>query len=216
MAAPPGRLGSRLHGRQVDLTRRGGICNPGVPAFESRGNSGPEVRIRSSRPRGTDTTMAHRVTTETRGGRTVYTSTTTRPGPRPRSCRRTGSTSSTSAFPSPARSGPSSTRSPTSRRTRAAPVATASRSSSPTRTGSTDGKFTFKGKTYTLPINNGPNAIHGFAISAPWDVVRPVHRGGRGLDHGAITRSRRIPRRCAPLADRRGAPDSLRPRRTEA
>ncbi|HEV3163513.1 MAG TPA: aldose 1-epimerase [Isosphaeraceae bacterium] len=33
------------------------------------------------------------------------------------------------------------------------------------------GKFTFEGKTYDLPINNGPNAIHGFAIEAPWDVV---------------------------------------------
>jgi aldose 1-epimerase len=33
------------------------------------------------------------------------------------------------------------------------------------------GKFTFEGKSYNLPINNGPNAIHGFAIDAPWDVV---------------------------------------------
>ena len=34
-----------------------------------------------------------------------------------------------------------------------------------------DGRYTFGGKTYQLPITNAPNAIHGFAISAPWDVV---------------------------------------------
>jgi aldose 1-epimerase len=34
-----------------------------------------------------------------------------------------------------------------------------------------EGRFTFAGKTYQLPANNGPNAIHGFAIAANWDVV---------------------------------------------
>jgi aldose 1-epimerase len=34
-----------------------------------------------------------------------------------------------------------------------------------------DGKFQFQGKSYQLPANNGPNAIHGFAIQADWDVV---------------------------------------------
>ncbi len=34
-----------------------------------------------------------------------------------------------------------------------------------------DGKFTFQGKSYQLPITNAPNAIHGFAITANWDVV---------------------------------------------
>ena len=38
------------------------------------------------------------------------------------------------------------------------------------------GKFLFGGKEYSLPINNGPNAIHGFAIDAAWDVV------DRGID----------------------------------
>ena len=33
------------------------------------------------------------------------------------------------------------------------------------------GKFTFEGKTYQLPATNGPNAIHGFAMAAPWDVL---------------------------------------------
>jgi aldose 1-epimerase len=34
-----------------------------------------------------------------------------------------------------------------------------------------DGRFSFAGKSYQLPANNGPNAIHGFAIDADWDVV---------------------------------------------
>lgn len=34
-----------------------------------------------------------------------------------------------------------------------------------------DGAFQFGGKTYHLPVNNGPNAIHGFALDAAWDVV---------------------------------------------
>ncbi|MGC8643403.1 MAG: aldose 1-epimerase, partial [Isosphaeraceae bacterium] len=33
------------------------------------------------------------------------------------------------------------------------------------------GTFAFEGKQYKLPINNGPNAIHGFAMQAPWQVV---------------------------------------------
>jgi aldose 1-epimerase len=34
-----------------------------------------------------------------------------------------------------------------------------------------DGKYTFEGKAYTLPVNHGPNAIHGFAIDATWDLL---------------------------------------------
>lgn len=34
-----------------------------------------------------------------------------------------------------------------------------------------DGRFSFRGKSYQLPITNAPNAIHGFAITADWDVV---------------------------------------------
>ncbi len=44
-----------------------------------------------------------------------------------------------------------------------------------------DGKFSFEGKSYVLPQNNGPNAIHGFAIQAPWDI------SDQGVDdHGAF------------------------------
>ncbi len=39
-----------------------------------------------------------------------------------------------------------------------------------------NGKFKFGDTTYVLPQNNGPTAIHGFAIDAPWDVI------DRGVD----------------------------------
>lgn len=34
-----------------------------------------------------------------------------------------------------------------------------------------EGKFSFEGKAHHAPINHKPNAIHGFAIDAPWTVV---------------------------------------------
>ena len=34
-----------------------------------------------------------------------------------------------------------------------------------------DGRFTFGGKDYQLPLNKPPHAIHGFAIEADWEVV---------------------------------------------
>lgn len=34
-----------------------------------------------------------------------------------------------------------------------------------------DGKFTFGGKEYQLPVTLGPNAIHGFAMDTPWNVA---------------------------------------------
>jgi aldose 1-epimerase len=34
-----------------------------------------------------------------------------------------------------------------------------------------DGRFTFEGKSYQLPATNGPNAIHGFTMTASWDVL---------------------------------------------
>jgi aldose 1-epimerase len=33
------------------------------------------------------------------------------------------------------------------------------------------GLFQYNGRSYRLPIGMAPNAIHGFAVSAPWDVV---------------------------------------------
>src|SRR4051794_37076482 len=34
-----------------------------------------------------------------------------------------------------------------------------------------EGRFTFWGRSYEVPINHPPHAIHGFAIQAPWEVV---------------------------------------------
>src|SRR5262249_37222731 len=34
-----------------------------------------------------------------------------------------------------------------------------------------DGRFSFQGRTFQLPPTHGPNAIHGFALEAAWDVV---------------------------------------------
>jgi aldose 1-epimerase len=39
-----------------------------------------------------------------------------------------------------------------------------------------DGRFRFEGKSYQLPATNGPNAIHGFAMTASWDVLE--HKAG--------------------------------------
>lgn len=55
------------------------------------------------------------------------------------------------------------------------------------------GSFTFQGKTYRLPINNGPNAIHGFAVDAPWQVEE--HKVGP--DSAYITGRYRISE-CSP------------------
>ena len=34
-----------------------------------------------------------------------------------------------------------------------------------------DAQFKFQGRNFRLPATNGPNAIHGFAMSAAWDVI---------------------------------------------
>lgn len=34
-----------------------------------------------------------------------------------------------------------------------------------------DATFSFRGRTFKLPANNGANAIHGFAVDAPWEVL---------------------------------------------
>jgi aldose 1-epimerase len=34
-----------------------------------------------------------------------------------------------------------------------------------------DGRFTFQGRDYQIPAGNGPNAIHGFAITSVWDII---------------------------------------------
>jgi aldose 1-epimerase len=51
-----------------------------------------------------------------------------------------------------------------------------------------DGRFVFEGRTYQLPATNGPNAIHGFAMTASWDVIE--HKAG--ADRASIVGSYQI------------------------
>jgi aldose 1-epimerase len=125
--------------------------------------------------------MAHRVTTETRGGRTVYT------------LHDDASGASAAILPSYGfnlfdlrlpvgrevlpvlDSFPDFAENPRSAGRNGIPVLF------PFPNRIAGGRFPFQGKTYTLPVNNGPNAIHGFAISAPWDVVGPSTDGGAAV-----------------------------------
>ena len=45
-----------------------------------------------------------------------------------------------------------------------------------------DGRYTFEGQTYQMPINDkdGPNAIHGFVRLIPWEVAEQFE--GLGYD----------------------------------
>ncbi len=56
-----------------------------------------------------------------------------------------------------------------------------------------DGKYTFEGKTYSLPTNNGPNAIHGFAVDAKWDVDATATDGGEASITGRYQISTNTP-----------------------
>lgn len=47
------------------------------------------------------------------------------------------------------------------------------------------GRYRFEGREYQIPTNNGPNAIHGFAIEAPWEVVQH-----KATDAGAVITGR--------------------------
>lgn len=57
------------------------------------------------------------------------------------------------------------------------------------------GKFTFQGKSFDLPINSGTNAIHGFAIDAPWDVAETSTEGGEASITGRYQISVNSPER---------------------
>jgi aldose 1-epimerase len=56
-----------------------------------------------------------------------------------------------------------------------------------------DATFTFDGKTYKLPIKNGPNAIHGFAADVPWEVVEHKAESDSALVVGRYRVSRQTP-----------------------
>ena len=136
--------------------------------------------------------------------------------PRPRSSPRTGSTCSISAFRWRARSGPSSSRPRISRRIPGAGPGTERPSSSPIPIASGDASFTFQGRTFTLPVNNGPNAIHGFAVNVPWRVRRARGRRELGIHRRPLPDLARDPEDAAALANRRRPSGPLRPGRPAA
>ncbi|MCA1685764.1 MAG: aldose 1-epimerase [Planctomycetia bacterium] len=59
------------------------------------------------------------------------------------------------------------------------------------------GTFAFRGKTYTLPINSGAHAIHGFALTAPWDVVDQKADAGGAAITGRYQISKNTPEMLA-------------------
>jgi aldose 1-epimerase len=56
-------------------------------------------------------------------------------------------------------------------------------------------KYSFGGKTFALPSNNGANAIHGFAIDAPWDVIEHAATGDGAVVVGRYQISKQSPER---------------------
>ena len=71
--------------------------------------------------------------------------------------------------------------------------ATGPRSSSPIPTASAAPPSRFQGRTYKLPANNGPNAIHGFAVDAPWEVVEHKADADSAYVVGRYQISRELP-----------------------
>jgi aldose 1-epimerase len=55
--------------------------------------------------------------------------------------------------------------------------------------------FNFQGRNYQLPINNGPNSIHGFAVDAPWDVTEHKADADAAYIVGRYQISRNSPQR---------------------
>jgi len=55
------------------------------------------------------------------------------------------------------------------------------------------GRFTFEGRSYQLPATNGPNAIHGFAMAAAWDVLEHRAAADRAFIVGRYQISRHSP-----------------------
>jgi aldose 1-epimerase len=141
--------------------------------------------------------MAHRVTTATRGGRTVYT------------LHDDVSGASASILPSYGFN-LFDLRLPAAGQVR--PVLSAAADfpenpSHPARNGIpvlfpfpnrvNNGRYTFRGKTYELPANSGKHAIHGFALNVPWDVDEPTTDGGAAALTGRYRISKNSPAMAA-------------------
>ena len=137
--------------------------------------------------------MTHRVTTESRGGRTVYTLHDDHSG------------SSASIVPSYGFN-LFDLRLPAGGEVRSIVVAAADfpeNAVKPARNGIpilfpypnriNHGTFTFGGKSYTLPINSGTHSIHGFAASASWDVVEQKTDSGEAALTGRYQISKNTP-----------------------
>ena len=75
-----------------------------------------------------------------------------------------------------------------------------------------DGRFSFQGRKFQLPATNGPNAIHGFAMEAAWDVVEHKAAADRGLPRGPLPDLEALAGCALALANRRRAPGPLQPR----
>ena len=155
--------------------------------------------------------MAYRVGTETHGDRTVYTLHDDATG------------SSASILPvvrlqpvrlaAPAgRQGPPgrSARSPTGPSSPADPARNGMPILFPYPNRVRDGQYRFRGKDYRLPITLGPNAIHGFALDAPWDVVEHKATATEASVTGRYQISKHSPEMRAQLADRRRPAGPLR------
>lgn len=56
-----------------------------------------------------------------------------------------------------------------------------------------NGRFQFAGRDFQLPITNGPNAIHGFALEADWDVVEQTSGPDGAYLTGRFQISRQTP-----------------------
>lgn len=57
--------------------------------------------------------------------------------------------------------------------------------------------YTFQGHKFTLPVNNGANAIHGFAVDAPWEVIEHKAGAEAAWIRGRYQISRNSPARLA-------------------
>jgi aldose 1-epimerase len=56
-----------------------------------------------------------------------------------------------------------------------------------------NGRFTFDGRSFQLPATNGPNAIHGFAMTAAWDVIEHKALPDRATIVGSYQISKQSP-----------------------
>ncbi|WP_422930946.1 aldose 1-epimerase [Singulisphaera sp. PoT] len=59
------------------------------------------------------------------------------------------------------------------------------------------GSYEFEGKRYQLPVNSGTNAIHGFAVDAPWDVIDQKATDTEALVTGRYQISKDTPNQLA-------------------